>query len=306
MKWRKRGLIYSPNGAIRWAQKYAFPPIPYLTAGGDVIRVYLSFCDENTVGRIGFIDVNAANPSEIIDISKLPVLDVGEPGSFDENGVLPTSIVQVGSELYLYYVGYQLGMKVRYYQFQGLAISKDGGRSFHRRLRVPIIDRSDAELLNRTSAFVARENRVFKMWYVAGSDWIAVRGKLFPRYNMRYIESRDGIEWPKEGEVCLDYANADEHAFVKPFVINEGTFYRMFYSSRTKSRGYRLGYAESKDGRKWIRKDEEIGIDVSVTGWDSEMIEYASVVKYEETVYMFYNGNNCGETGFGYATLEHW
>jgi hypothetical protein len=36
------------------------------------------------------------------------------------------------------------------------------------------------------------------------------------------------------------------------------------------------------------------------------MIAYSSIVMYNEKVYMFYNGNNCGETGFGYAILKKW
>jgi predicted GH43/DUF377 family glycosyl hydrolase len=272
----------------------------------EVIRIYVAFCDETTVGRIGFVDVLADNPSEVVRVSEEPVLDVGQPGAFDENGLLPTSIVEVGDKLYLYYVGYQLGMKLRYFQFQGLAISGDGGASFARAQRVPVIDRSDEELFNRTSAFVRRRDSIFQMWYVGGSEWTSVDGKPLPVYNIRYLESADGIHWPQAGRVCIDYANEDEHAFGKPFIFEEGGNHKMFYSVRTRSKNYRIGYAESTDGQNWIRKDDEIGIDVSDRGWDSQMLAYASVVRHKDKVYMFYNGNNCGETGFGYAELEHW
>jgi sucrose-6-phosphate hydrolase SacC (GH32 family) len=234
------------------------------------------------------------------------VLDIGAPGAFDENGILPTSIVPVGDELYMYYVGYQLGQKVRYYQFQGLAISRDGGDSFERYQRVPVIDRSDAELVNRTSAFVSLENGLFRMWYVGGSEWTQGKDKYLPVYNMRYLESRDGKTWGPEGRVCIDFASDDEHALGKPWVIQHGGLYKMWYSSRTRSKGYRLGYAESPDGVTWTRRDEAVGIDVSPTGWDSEMIAYAAVVPHRDRWYMFYNGNNCGQTGFGYAVLDHW
>jgi predicted GH43/DUF377 family glycosyl hydrolase len=260
--------------------------------------------DENTVGRIGFVDVDPDNPSRILEVSERPVLDIGTPGSFDENGVVPTCVVEVDEGLYLYYVGYQLGYKVRYFQFEGLAISKDGGQTFHRCSRAPIIDRSDKELLNRASAFVMMDRGIFKMWYIGGSEWVEAQGKMLPKYNMRYLESIDGKTWGDAGVVCLDFKNDDEHAFAKPWVIKDGTGYKMFYSIRTRSKGYRLGYAESNDGLDWIRKDEEIGIDVSESGWDSEMIEYSSIVQHNGNVYMFYCGNNCGETGFGYAVLE--
>jgi hypothetical protein len=305
VKWRKRGRIYAPDGRQWWAKKYAFPPIPYRLRD-DVIRIYLSFCDEQMIGRAGYVDVRADDPARVLAVSEKPILDIGVPGAFDENGLLPTAVLDVDGTLYMYYVGYQLGMKVRYYQFEGLAISEDGGQSFTRRSTVPVTDRSSAEMLNRTSAFVRRRAGLFEMWYVGGSEWTDVGGKSLPVYDIRYMTSADGVRWPEQGEVCVTYANADEHAFGKPFVVVDGDLQRMFYSVRTRSKGYRLGYAESRDGRRWVRKDAEVGIDVSPSGWDSEMIAYGSVMTCRGRTYMFYNGNNLGETGFGYAELECW
>ncbi len=305
MKWSKQGRIYAADGSIPWAKKYGYPPNP-IRLTDDTIRLYVAFCDEHTVGRIGYVDVLAGDPKTIVKVSETPVLDIGVPGAFDENGVVPTSVIRVGDELYMYYVGFQLGMKVRYYQFQGLAISRDDGETFVRASRVPVIDRSDAEMFHRTSACVRRENGVFRMWYVGGSEWVRGRGeKMLPRYNMRYIESKDGKRWPDEGRVVIDFGNDDEHALGRPWVFRDGDHYSMFYSVRTHSKGYRLGYAESPDGVEWTRRDEEVGIDVSSEGWDSDTIAYASIFQHGDRTYLFYNGNNCGETGFGYAVLEH-
>jgi len=305
MQWCKKGRIYVPDGSKSWAKKYAFPPTPHVL-NDEVIRVYVAFCDEHTVGRIGYVDILADDPLRVLRVSDEPVLDIGQPGAFDENGVLPTSIVKVEDKLYLYYVGYQLGMKVRYFQFEGLAVSEDGGASFHRHLRVPVTDRSDAEMLNRTSAFVRLRDSQFEMWYVGGSEWTTVNGKALPVYNIRYLTSADGVNWGTQGKVCIDYANDDEHAFGKPFIFEDGGLQRMFYSVRTRSKGYRLGYAESLDGLNWTRKDSEIGIDVSDTGWDSQMVAYSSLVRHKDKIYLFYNGNNLGESGFGYAELVRW
>jgi hypothetical protein len=304
MRWNKRGLIYVPDGSMWWAKKYALPPNPYFLGEG-VIRIYASFCDENMVGRVGFVDVLAEDPGHVLRVSKDPVLDIGVPGAFDENGVLPTTVLEVSDKLYMYYVGYQLGMKVRYFQFEGLAVSDDGGQTFTRWQRVPVIDRSNKEMLNRTSAFVRRQGDRFQMWYVGGSEWITVNGKSLPMYSIKYLESADGLSWGPEGRPCIDLKNDDEFALGRPFVIEDDGIHKMFYSRRTRSQGYRLGYAESVDGYTWVRKDEEVGIDVSESGWDSEMIAYPSVIKYKDRVYLFYNGNNLGETGFGYAILEN-
>jgi hypothetical protein len=304
MHWRKQGLLHVPSGELDWAQHYAFPPTPVMREDG-VLRLYVAFCDADTVGRVGYVDVRADAPGEILAVSERPVLDIGEAGMFDENGVLPTCVVPVGERLFMYYVGYQLGFKVSYYQFQGLAISDDGGASFHRAQRVPVIDRSDAEPLNRTSAFVRRHEGRFQMWYVGGDSWTAVGEKPLPVYNMRYLESEDGIVWPQRGEVCMDFDLEDEHAFGRPWVWQEGDGLAMMYSVRTRSKDYRLGFARSADqGRSWQRHDEEVGIDVSAEGWDSEMIAYGSVVRSAGRTLLFYNGNERGRTGFGYAELE--
>ncbi|HEU4707474.1 MAG TPA: hypothetical protein VFS64_09810 [Solirubrobacterales bacterium] len=302
MKWVKRGRVYVPPGDVEWAKHYAFPPTP-LPRGDGVLRLYMAFCDADTVGRVGYVDVRADSPGEIVAVSERPVLDIGAPGMFDENGVLPTCVVPVEDRLFMYYVGYQLGYGVTYYQFQGLAISSDGGESFQRAKRVPVLDRSDAEPLNRTSAFVRRHGGRFQMWYVGGDSWTVVDGKPLPVYNMRFLESEDGIAWPDEGAVCMDFDLDDEHAFGRPWVWEDGGGLSMMYSVRTRSQDYRLGFARSADGRSWERHDEEVGIDVSATGWDSEMIAYSSVVRSGDRTFLFYNGNERGRTGFGYAEL---
>lgn len=80
----------------------------------------------------------------------------------------------------------------------------------------------------------------------------------------------------------------------------------MWFSSRADKTNdtYRIRYAESDDGIKWIRKDEEVGINVSDKGWDSEMICYPFVFKHNNSHYMLYNGNSYGKSGIGLAVLE--
>jgi predicted GH43/DUF377 family glycosyl hydrolase len=77
----------------------------------------------------------------------------------------------------------------------------------------------------------------------------------------------------------------------------------MWYSYRGES--YRIGYAESEDGIHFNRMDEKVGIDVSETGWDSEMICYPHVFEHNGEKYMLYNGNGYGKTGIGLAVLAN-
>jgi predicted GH43/DUF377 family glycosyl hydrolase len=304
MRWIKKGLIYGPAGESWWAQKWALQPTPLLRDDGT-IRIFTGFRTLEGVSRVGFVDVSADNPSQVLNVSKAPVFDIGVPGTFDENGVVPCAVVERDGELYMYYSGYQLAQKVKFYAFTGLAISADGGNSFQRYSQVPICDRQDGELFFRCFQSIMFENGVWRTWYVAGSKYTQHNGAQLPNYDIRYAEAPGGVTLNREYQICVA-AQGDEYRLGKPCVIKTGDLYRMFYSCGTAAKGYRLGYAESDDGLKWVRKDDEVGIDASESGWDSTMQAYPSVIRYKDRYYMFYNGNNYGELGFGYAELDHW
>jgi len=302
MDWEKLGFVYTATGEQSWAQSHAFLPTAMML-DEERIRVYVAFLDRDKVGRIGFVDLDARDPRNVLAVSKQPVLSTGKAGAFDESGVSPMCLVKSQNRIFLYYTGWQLGKLVRYYLFTGLAVSEDGGESFQRYSQVPILDRSDGELFIRTAPHVLFDGDRWKMWYIAGEQWIETKGKQLPSYNMRYLDSTDLAVWGKRGSVVLDLASADEFGFGRPFIVKEGNLFKMWYSVRLLSKGYRLGYAESVNGLSWERKDEQIGIDVSASGWDSEMICFCCIQKTQDATYMFYNGNNYGETGFGVAVL---
>src|SRR5574341_1199040 len=165
MIWRKLGLVYRPAREYDWAVSHAFVPTP-LMIDETTIRLYVAFLDQTKVGRVGFVDVDARDPLKKLRISASPVLDIGDPGTFDDSGVTPMCIVPHEKALYLYYTGWQNGVKVRYYLFTGLAISVDGGYQFTRLSRAPVLDRSDGELFIRTAAHVHAAEECWKIWYV--------------------------------------------------------------------------------------------------------------------------------------------
>lgn len=267
-----------------------------------MLRIYCGFRADANVSRIGYVDVSAGNPKEVIGVSAAPVLDIGLPGTFDDNGVLPASILCHENKLYLYYGGFMLGVKVPYFLFSGLAVSDDAGMTFTRYWQTPIVDRSDEGLFFRTASFVMKEEGIWKMWYIAGSRWLEHNGKQLPQYTMKYMESPDGVTWDRQGHACF-HLQGDEHGFGRPWVVRGKAGYKMYYSVRSLSKGYRLGYATSPDGKEWTRRDHALGLEVSDEGWDSQALCYSAVISYGDKKYLFYNGNNYGETGFGYAEL---
>ena len=302
MKWQKQGLIYAPSGNLWWAKSYAMlPTVDVLN--GRTLRVYFAALDENRFGRIGYVDLDAENPSKILAETVEPILDLGELGTFDDSGVNPSCVLDVHGKKFLYYIGWQRAERVPYMLFAGLAIENENS-NFSKYSRVPILDRTAAEPFLRSATTIIQENENFRAWYVSAFDWIEVKSVKYPRYVIKYATSQNGKVWQSYDYTCINFKNQDEFGFGRPWVIKDGSKYLMWYSIRSKSHPYCIGYAESEDGIEWVRKDEQVGINRGENGWDSEMICYPCVINVGKRRYMFYNGNQHGLTGFGYAVLE--
>jgi hypothetical protein len=258
--------------------------------------------DEEKFGRIGFVDVDANDPTRVLAESRVPALDLGLPGQFDDCGVNPSCVLRVGDEWRMYYIGWQRSHRVPYHLFAGVAASPDGQR-FVRGGRTPVLDRTDVEPYLRSATSVLPTDRGYRAWYVSATAWTTVNDEPYPRYVVRCADSADGLCWPDRGRLCIDL-RGDEFGIGRPWVVHDTGCYRMWYSIRSHSRPYRIGYAESADGLIWERRDHEAGIEGSASGWDSEMICYAAVINVNGRRLMFYNGNRHGATGFGVAELE--
>lgn len=303
MEWVKRGLVWRPQaGAPERAATHAMGPTPFLL-DERTIRVFVTCLDEAGRGRPYFVDVDAADPTRVLRVSPRPLMDLGQPGTFDENGALPLSVMRRGGELHMYYAGFELCTQVRYRIFTGLAISRDGGEIFERASRAPVLDRTDQELYFRCGPFALAEDGRVRLWYVAGDAWTELEGKQMPIYDLRYLESEDGVRFAPRGQLSMALTDPDEHGFGRPWVVRRAPDrYELYYSIRKRSvRAYRLGYAESCDGLHWERKDGEMNLDVSPAGFDSQAIMYSAVVGAGGREFCFYNGNDFGIDGFAVA-----
>ena len=295
-RWMKKGILFAPQSDAGWLHSHA--ALPVVDQIEDGYRVYFSSRDTRGRAQVGFFETGPEFDA-VTRVSERPVIGLGPRGAFDDSGVTTSWIVNHENKKYHYYSGWSLGVSVPFYFFVGLAISDDGGETYRRVSPSPILERNEVDPYLTASPCVLVEDGRWRMWYVSCTGW-QIKGKQPHHwYHIKYAESADGIAWKREGFVCIDYKSADEYAISRPCVLKDGDVYRMWFASRGSS--YRIGYAESRDGLKWIRKDDESGIDVSASGWDSEMVAYPYVFKHEGDYYMLYNGNDYGKTGIGVA-----
>jgi len=113
-KWKKKGLIFSPNERYSWM--YSHAQCPFSLDFGDFIRIYFATREayKNDMCRAygGFVDVDKNDLQKIIRVSSEPLMDLGGIGEFDEVGSMPISVVRHNGEYYVYYVGWTRGRSV--------------------------------------------------------------------------------------------------------------------------------------------------------------------------------------------------
>jgi len=197
-------------------------------------------------------------------------------------------------------MGWYLSVSVPWNNFNGLAIWSEDKQKYEKYQFTPIMDRTIFDPYSISYPSILYLDGIYKMWYGSNLSW--GKEKRAMNHVIKYAESRDGIKWATSNYICIKGKDDSEYAFARPCVIYENNTYKMWYSYRGTL--YRIGYAESKDGLNWIRMDDKVGIDVSSSGWDSEMIEYPFVFNHKNKKYMLYAGNSFGKTGFGLAVLS--
>jgi hypothetical protein len=306
MKWKKIGRVFFSDNQYDWMISHAAVPIADYRYD-DIFRIYFSSRDIDNRSHTCFIDVDIKQPKNLLNISSKPVLSPGALGCFDDSGAMASCVLNHKNDKLLYYIGWNLGVTVPFRNSIGLARWDERQEEFVRCFEGPIIDRTKDNPHFVASNHVVIENGIYKIWYLSCVGWLlGIDGKPVHNYHIKYAESNNGIDWIINGDIAIDFYDKYEYAISVPRVLKENEKYKMWFSSRaTKDVStYRIRYAESNDGIHWVRKDEEVGIDVSSNGWDSEMLCYPYVFDHKGKRYMLYNGNGYGKTGFGLAVLE--
>ena len=309
--WNKKGLIYQPSNANTWMKSFAQAPCPLLY--DYRIRIFFTCRGDpdgegNYISYISYLDTEISDPRKVIYVNDKPVIELGGLGKFDEYGIHPATLMRYKGKIFFYYQGWTRMERFPYSTHLGLAISKDNGMSFQKYSKDPLIIKSKAESNLENGFFVLEEKGKFYMWYATVLEWLEIEGKKKePVYQIVFARSRNGKDW-ESNETPLLNSVYEKEASGRPTVIKINDMYHMWFcyrnvlDFRTGGKGaYRIGYAYSKDKLNWTRNDANAGIDLSIVGWDSEMMAYPYVIKVKNKLFMFYNGNEFGKYGFGFA-----
>lgn len=304
-RWEKLGHIFVPDGSVDWMKSHSTCPF-VVKKNKNEFRIYFSSRDKQNRSHGAWIDIDLNDPKKILNISKKPFLSPGKLGCFDDSGAVPFQIFSFKKKKFCLYSGWSLGISVPFYFYVGLCEFDNQLQKCKRITDAPLLERDGTDPYLTGAPFVIIENNLWKMWYVSGIKWSFENGQPKHYYTIRYAESQNGLKWKKNKEPVIPFKSKLEYAIARPCVIKNNRSYCMWYSFRATKHGdsYRIGYAESVDGKKWNRMDDVVDLDVSNTGWDSEMLCYPYIFDHKNRRYMVYNGNGYGKTGFGLAILN--
>ena len=314
-RWKKLGKVFTPQEIVGrpWLKEFAQAPATLIF--DDFVRVYFSCRPERDangqyVSHSAYVDLDRKDLFKIRSVADSPILPLGSLGEFDEFGTYPVSVIRHDNLIRAYYAGWTRCESVPFNVAIGVAESTDGGQSFYKLGRGPVLGYSQYEPFVLSGPKIRRFSGIWYLYYIAGRKWKPVGGRAEPVYKIRVATSCDGLYWERVNRDLIESRIEEDEAQASPDVFYANGKFHMFFCYRRSEfyrghhNGYRIGYAHSDDGLEWTRDDERAGIDVSPEGWDAEMISYPHVFELDGKVYMAYLGDQVGRYGFGLAELE--
>lgn len=288
---------------------------PWVLREGDQYRLFYAGGDDRSVHRLGFA---TASTTDLKNWTRNgPLFEVGKPGAFDARWcVLPHAVRMSTERLHLYYTGNQgKGSGLSAFPGIGLATSNDG-QLWKRHGQTPVLAISgesgtpDAIGIAGGSVISVKLNDGRSEWrfYYTGCPTVGKPHLINQQKTICLAVSQDGIHWKKRGMVMQRDPNRDyENVGVAGPVVQQradGTF-QMWYSAIGSRWGYYcICYAESDDGIFWTRGTkygDNLQLTPAKSGWDSQMVEYPTVIREGKHWRMFFCGNGYGKTGIGTA-----
>ena len=299
MKWKKLGQIYKFKPIDNYLQSHASNPLA-VDLEHDIYRVFFSGRDTHNKSSVGYVDIDILK-EEVITTCKEAVFSYGTEDGFYSHGISIGNMYNVKDTNYIQFMAWQIRDNGHWRGDIGRFKVSDDFQKLELSPVVPYIGCDDEDKISLSYSWVMYDEGIYKMWYGSTVDWSSENSEMI--HVIKYATSQDGENWKRHG-LAIPYELGVAQAFSRPTVIKDEKGYHMWFSYRSgDGTKYRIGYAHSLDGIEWVRKQNS-GIDVSESGWDSEMICYPFVFEHKGKRYMLYNGNDYGKTGFGLAVLE--
>jgi len=230
-----------------------------------------------------------------------PVLQAGEPGSWDDRWVYVPKVVYDGSSFHMWYNGSRANGSEQI----GYATSPDGS-AWTRHEGNPVLASGEAgawDSGNVGPGGVYYDGESFHMWYAGNA------ANAPGVFKVGYASSADGSTWTRSNVNPIMESESgtwESGRVTASSVLFDGLQYHMWYDGGEFAK-WRIGYASSPDGLNWTRSENNPVLEQGASGsWDSQFVSFASVLydPNSEKYKMWYFGGDASVSGaIGYAGL---
>ncbi|MCX6132738.1 MAG: hypothetical protein NTU47_02895 [Ignavibacteriales bacterium] len=276
----------------RYAGNPVFPAVPGTwresqTANPDLLlngSMYYMYFRGQREGhdRIGVATIPKAKFDGVTwNIHPEPIIDVGDPGSWDERHALDPAAVLFHGKVFLYYTG----SSPRSDRAICLAVSENG-IDFKKFLHKPVVIGGGPEV-------VLRGDTLYLYF------WKEVPGKK--GFQIHYAVSVDGYHFTEPDQSLVlpvgSEGTWDSFTVETPRIFSEGRLYYMVYCGSDKNKDYpfHAGLATSADLIRWTKySSNPIFSRGEERQWDEGAIWFTTVEKINGRYYMWYEGYGGG------------
>jgi hypothetical protein len=292
------GKIVTPVELREKAKKGFLQPTLNLTQNS--IEIYVGLRGSNGISHPYKLELSLKDPLKLIDYSRKSILNLGDTGSFDEHGIVPTCIQDFGKIQYLHYAGYQKSKSAPFLIFSGKAVSNNYGESWTKLSNVPYLDRNNSNTCFRViHSIVNFEGKDF-YFFGGGSTWVKIDNKMAPTYDIKVLirNKNNAEEDIEKTAVSLNGLRR----IGRPNIYKSASGFGMFLSIQGFTGQYKIAHTFSNNLLSWQTNLLPIKIN-NLPLSCSDMIAYPNILVGDTISYLFFNGNKMGLDGIHVATI---
>jgi hypothetical protein len=298
--------IFDPNDSH---QTFTHAQVPTPLVLEDRIRVFFSG-RINGISHIYSIDIEPPPKfSPMLETLKIAMYPNTNIGTFDDEGVMPSCFITKDKIVYHYYSGWNSRNTIPYHNSTGMAVYDERTGELLRKFEGPVLERNYLHPYLAVTPTIWHEGDCYRALYISGLQWKKGADRYEPVYVIKEAYSQDLINWTRPFEQVIKSDFSDE-CFSNPSVyVDKVQNTHVLFCSRAsmdfrsnQDNSYKIGYAKkSMDGYMrgrltWSGKDK--------SSKEEAMQAYPHFFEWAKELFVLYNGNGFGLSGFGVARVH--
>lgn len=300
MYWQRLGKIFTLDSLHPLMQSHSSNPTPH-QIDTHIFRVFFSTRNVENKSSISFFDLDMSS-LEIKNQAQEPLISF-QDDTFYSHGISLGCIYQKPNEkTFLTFMGWHIPKDSHWMGYLGeMELNKALGE-----IDIPkqpiIFPEPKMDPISISYADIIQDQDTYYLFYGSTITWDAGNQEMIHVINV--ATSKDAEHWEKHG-LAVPYQKNKIQAFSRPTIMKIDNVWHMWFSYRGGNGDkYKIGHAKTTNLLSWDLDLEKTSLYANPNAaWESEMVEYPYVFKYQNDIYMLYNGNSYGKTGIGLAKL---